>query len=74
MAFRTLSVLLAIFVKSMFSQVPAPLKAGDHAPNLTWTKVIASGPALGGPQSLFGQVTVLLFLRPVSHNEQAVST
>jgi len=72
-AFRTLWVLLAIFADSMFSQARAPVHAGDPAPNLTWTKIVASVPASGGPRSLFGQTTVLQFLRPVSHNEHAVS-
>ena len=70
---RPLWVLLAIGIVSMFGQDSAPVKAGDRAPNLTWTKVVASVPTSGGPQSLFGQTTVLLFLPPVSQNEQAVS-
>jgi hypothetical protein len=57
----------------MFGQIPARAKAGDRAPNLTWTKIVASVPASGGPQSLLGQTTVLLFLGPVSHNEQVFS-
>jgi uncharacterized protein (TIGR03435 family) len=70
---KTLWILLAMGVVSMFGQVPALAKAGERAPNLTWTKIVASVPASGGPRSLFGQTTVLLFLPPVSHNEQAVS-
>jgi uncharacterized protein (TIGR03435 family) len=50
-----------------------PVKAGDRAPSLTFTKIVQAGSALGGPQSLFGQTTVLYFLRPVSINEQAVT-
>ena len=60
-------------VNSMFAQVPAPVKASDRAPNLTWTKIVASTAASGGPQSLFGQITAVLFLPPVSHNEETVS-
>ena len=57
----------------MFGQVPLTVKAGDPAPSLTWTKIIASTPTSAGPQSLLGQTTVLLFLPPVSHNEEMVS-
>ena len=53
-------------------QGEVPVKAGDPAPNLTWTKVEASDPASGGPQSLTGQPTVLQFLRPVSANQNAI--
>ncbi len=49
-----------------------PVKAGDRAPSLNWTKVVASGSPSGGPQSLLGQITVLLFLRPVSSHEHAL--
>lgn len=58
---------------SMFGQVPLSVNAGDPAPNLTWTKIVAYSSGSGGPRHLLGQTTVLLFLRPVSHNEQAVS-
>jgi uncharacterized protein (TIGR03435 family) len=73
MAARALSVLFAI-VTSMFGQVPLTVKAGDPAPNLTWTKIVASTPTSAGPRSLLGQTSVLLFLPPVSHNEEMVST
>ena len=57
----------------MFSQIPITVKTGDPAPPLTWTKIIASDPVSGTPENFIGYTSVLLFLRPVSHNEQAVS-
>jgi hypothetical protein len=56
----------------VFGQTPIPVRAGDRAPSLTFTKVVHAGSASGGPQSLFGQTTVLNFLPPVSINEHAV--
>lgn len=73
MACRAVWIPLASFLTSAFGQNPTPVRAGDPAPNLTWTKIVASSSTLAGPQNLSGQVTVLLFLRPVSHNEQTVS-
>ena len=67
------SALFAVAMTNMFGQVPMPVKAGDRAPSLDWTQIVASGSPLGGPQSLLGHTTVLLFLRPVSGNEQALS-
>lgn len=58
---------------SMFSHTAPSVQAGDPAPPLTWTKIVASTSESQGPQNLLGQTTVLLFLPPVSHNEQAVS-
>jgi uncharacterized protein (TIGR03435 family) len=57
----------------MFSQIPITVEAGDPAPPLTWGKIVASNPASGTPENFIGYTTVLLFLRPVSHNEQTVS-
>lgn len=51
---------------------PAPVKAGDRAPNLTWTKVLAMDSAMPGPQSLTGETTVLFFLPSVTNNQHAV--
>jgi uncharacterized protein (TIGR03435 family) len=73
MASGMLWVLAAIFFAFVFGQAPAPVKAGQHAPHLHWTKVVASVSGSGGPQNLFGQTTVLLFLPLVSHNEQTLS-
>ena len=74
MAIRTVCVLLAICVETMFGQVPMPVKAGDAAPNLRWTKTLSSAPSSGVPQNFLGHTTALLFLRPVSYNAQTVST
>lgn len=63
---------MAMGLISMFGQTPVPVKAGDRAPNLTWTKIVASEAGSPEPQSLLGQNTVLLFLRPVSHNQETV--
>jgi hypothetical protein len=73
MARRILPVLLASVAISMFSQIPITVQAGDPAPHLTWTKIVGSDPASGTPENFIGYSTVLLFLRPVSHNGQAVS-
>lgn len=64
--------MFAFVAVTAFGQTPLTVRAGDPAPALTWTKIVRSGTGLGGPQSLFGQTTVLSFLPPVSHNEQAV--
>jgi uncharacterized protein (TIGR03435 family) len=48
------------------------MKAGEQAPMLVWTKIVASSPETAGPGHLAGQTTVLLFLPPVSHNKQTV--
>jgi uncharacterized protein (TIGR03435 family) len=57
----------------MLGPSPAPVRAGDPAPPLAFSKIVRAGLGFGGPQSLSGQVTVLFFLRPVSHNEHAVA-
>lgn len=56
----------------IFGEVSMPVKAGDPAPNLTWTKVIASDANSVGPQNLSG-TAVLLFVGPVSINEETLS-
>ena len=48
------------------------MKAGARAPNLTWVRIMASDASTAGPMGLSSQVTVLFFLPPVSHNEEAV--
>ncbi len=73
MGFRILLALLTVAVAVSFGQTPAPVKAGDPAPMLKFSKIVQAGSGFGGPQSLSGQVTVLLFLRPVSPNEHAVT-
>src|ERR1039457_6073791 len=61
--------LLAITVAAVFGQTPAPVKAGDIAPNLLWTRILAGG----DPGGLFEHVTVIGFLPAVSPNESLVS-
>jgi uncharacterized protein (TIGR03435 family) len=66
---RFLLGLLAITVAAVFGQTPAPVKAGDLAPNLIWTRILAGG----DPGSLLGHVTVIGFFPLVSPNESLVS-
>jgi len=63
MALRTLPVLLVSLATCMFAQDPTSLKAGDPAPDLSVTKTVAHP----------GHFTVLLLLRPVSHNAETVT-
>jgi hypothetical protein len=68
----TLLILLTLFavtVAAVFGQAPAPVKAGDLAPNLIWTRVLAGG----DPGSLFGHLTVIGFFPAVSPNESLVA-
>src|SRR5260370_18615037 len=69
MMLRILLSLLAIAVASAFEQTPAPVKAGDLAPNFIWTRILAGGE----PGSFFGRVTVIAFFPAVSPNESLVS-
>jgi len=56
------------------AQNPAAIKAGDTAPELAWTKVLAAGdPGSRKPPNLFGRVTVLAFLPNVSANASLLS-
>jgi uncharacterized protein (TIGR03435 family) len=56
-------------VAAVFGQTAAPIKAGDLAPNLVWTRILSGGE----PGSLFGNVTVIGFFPVVSLNESLVS-
>src|SRR4051812_33446906 len=66
---RILLSSIVIAVASVFGQTPPPVKAGDLAPNLVWTRILAGG----NPGSLFGRVTVIGFFPAVSPNESLVS-
>jgi uncharacterized protein (TIGR03435 family) len=50
----------------------APVRAGDAAPEVDWSKVVQSPPNLKFNPSLTGQYTVLQFLGPVTANGQAI--
>jgi hypothetical protein len=53
-----------------FGEDSDPIKAGDQAPALVWTKVLSSpDPSVQSPPSLIGQVTALVFLSNVSAKE-----
>src|SRR5580704_16227889 len=69
MMLRILLSLLAIAVASVFGQTSAPVKAGELAPSLVWTRILAGGE----PGSFFGRVTVIGFFPAVSPNESLVS-
>src|SRR5215471_2891094 len=69
MALRILLSLLVIAVASAFGQTSVPVKAGDLAPSLVWTRVLAGGE----PGTFFGRVTVIGFFPAVSPNESLVS-
>lgn len=75
MVLRVLLGFLAIAVVGASGQGPVPVKAGDPAPNLVWTRILSpAGPASQTPASLFGHVTVLAFLPNVTANEELVSS
>ena len=69
MTLPTLLSLVAITVACAFGQTPPPVKAGDLAPNLIWTRILAGG----DPGGLLGHVTVIGFFPVVSPNESLVS-
>ena|ERR1700722_5845470 len=71
MMFRLL-LLLALLAGSMFTQ-PGPLKAGDFAPGIVFTRILNNGSASDWTaDSLSGQLTVLVFYPDTSHNLQSV--
>ena len=65
---RTLPILLAGTTMAVFSQTSAPVKAGDPAPSLEWTRILSGGE----PGTFFGRVTVIGFF-PLISNESMVS-
>jgi uncharacterized protein (TIGR03435 family) len=77
---RFLLLLLVGVVAGMFGQiglfgpVSNPLKAGDRAPDIAFSKILAAaGGALWNPANLSGQVTVLAIFRDTSHNPDAIA-
>jgi len=80
MILRCLLLLLVGVVAGLFGQaglfgpVSNPLKAGDIAPDVLFSKILnASGPASWSPSNLSGPVTVLTIFPDTSHNPDAVS-
>lgn len=69
MTMRILLILLAVAIASVFGQIPSPVKAGDLAPNLSWTRILAGGDS----GTFIGRVTVIGFFPVVSPNESLVS-
>lgn len=69
MTMRILLILLAVAIASVFGQIPSPVKAGDLAPNISWTRILAGG----DPGTFIGRVTVIGFFPVVSPNESLVS-
>jgi peroxiredoxin len=68
-----LLVFLFVFVASVaFGQDAAPVKAGDRAPEIDWTKIMQSPESAKYQPSLTGQYTVLQFLPSVTPNAQAI--
>jgi uncharacterized protein (TIGR03435 family) len=74
MLLRILAALLVIGVAAVFGGNSIPVKAGDLAPNIQWTKILRSGgPGGNVPVSFAGQVTVLAFFPNLSANEKALA-
>jgi uncharacterized protein (TIGR03435 family) len=69
MTLRIILSLFAIAVASLFGQTSPPVKAGDLAPNLVWTRILTGVE----PGSFFGRVTVIAFFPAASPNESLVS-
>lgn len=55
-----------------FAQGPAPVKAGDIAPQIDWTKIVQSPESAKYRPGLTGHYTVLQFLPRVTANAQAI--
>src|SRR5262249_15902583 len=68
MTLRILLSLLAVTVAAIFGQTPSPVKAGDQAPGLIWTRILSGD----DPGNFLDRVTVIGFF-PVSPNESLVS-
>jgi hypothetical protein len=72
MAAPLLVFLFALVACVAFGQDSAPVKAGDRAPEIDWTKIMQSPESAKYQPSLTGQYTVLQFLPPVTPNAQAI--
>jgi len=74
-----LLLILALVTVGMFAQprefgpVSVPLKAGDFAPEIVFTRILNNASGAGWTsQSLSGQLTVIVFYPDTSHNLQSV--
>jgi hypothetical protein len=68
-----LGVFLFVLVASVaLGQKTAPVKAGDSAPEIDWTRIVHAPESAKYHPGLTGQYTVLQFLRPVTANAQAI--
>lgn len=71
MAARFLAFLF-VSATAAFAQGAAPVRAGDRAPEIDWSKIVQSPESAKYQPSLTGQYTVLQFLPPVTANPQAI--
>lgn len=72
MAAPLLVLLFALAASVVFGQGAAPVKAGDRAPEIDWTKLTQSPETAKYRATLTGRYTVLRFLPPVTPNAQAI--
>jgi uncharacterized protein (TIGR03435 family) len=72
MVARLLVFVFVLAVTTVFGQDAVPLKAGNRAPEIDWTKIVQSPESAKYHPSLTGQFTVLQFLPPVTPNAQAI--
>jgi len=72
MTLRLSLLLLPVMVAPLSGQNPAPLKAGDHAPPIIWTRILQ--PLTNqAPPPFLGRTTVIGFFPNVSSNASSVS-
>jgi len=67
-----LLVSLFVLVAAVFGQDAVPVKAGDRAPDIDWSKIVHSPESTKELPDLAGQYTVLQFLPSVTRNPQAI--
>ena len=63
---------LFVFTPAVFAQDSIPLKAGDRAPDIDWTKIVHSPESTKDHPILAGQYTVLQFLPNLTSNPDAI--
>jgi hypothetical protein len=57
----------------VLAQDAVPVRAGDRAPEIDWTKIVQSPEAAKYQPGLTGQYTVLQFVPPITPNAQAIA-